>query len=143
MKKLLLILGLFIFTQNAYSHTCPDSMVHLDTAHVCFGFEFTEGPYINERGQRQLSSGIATLDSNEYGLDLSGSHFFLWMKMPNMEHGGRPLSVTYLGDGQFKIENILLTRMPGQWFLRVDLFYNEPHEPSVDYDGEFAITDYM
>lgn len=143
MKIIQFMLALLLLSQNAYSHTCPDSMVHLDTVHACFGFEYTDGPYINQRGQRQLSSGIATLKSHEYELDLSEAHFFIWMKMPNMQHGGRPLSVTYLGDGQFKIEDILLTRMPGQWFLRVDLFHSDPHNPATDYDGEVAISDYM
>lgn len=146
MKTLFLTIFLLFASSNAFAHTCPPDMIHLDTAHVCMGFEFTEGPYINQRGERRLSSGIVTLDSFEFDLDISQSFFYLWMKMPNMEHGGRPLSITYLGDGQFSIENILLTRMPGQWFLRVTLEHDQDaddHEPSIDYDGEIPLTEWM
>jgi hypothetical protein len=144
MKTLALLFSLFIFSPQLFAHTCPHGMVHLDTAHVCMGFEFTEGPYINNRGERRLSKGIVTLKSHEYDLDLSGATFFIWMKMPNMQHGGRPLSLTYLGEGRFEVENMLLVRMPGQWFLRVLL---EPGDatidPSIDYDGELALTKIM
>lgn len=119
-------------------------MVHLDTAHVCMGFEYTEGPFINERGERQLSSGIVTLLSHEYDFDISGSTFFLWMKMPNMQHGGRPLSINYLGEGRFQVENMLLVSMSGQWFLRVLLEPGDaPIDPSIDYDGEVPLTPWM
>lgn len=144
MKSLILAFSFLLLSPQLFAHTCPIGMVHLDTAHVCMGFEYTEGPFINERGERQLSSGIVTLLSHEYDFDISGSTFFLWMKMPNMQHGGRPLSINYLGEGRFQVENMLLVSMSGQWFLRVLLEPGDaPIDPSIDYDGEVPLTPWM
>jgi hypothetical protein len=141
MKLIALILSFLMLNPTAYAHSCPSDMVHLDTAHICYGFEFTDGPYINSRGQRKLSSGIVTLISYEHDFDLSQASFYVWMKMPTMQHGGRPLTVTPLGEGRFQVENMLLVRMPGQWFLRVNLDgLRNDHQPETDYDGELPLT---
>lgn len=106
-------------------------------------FEFTKGPFINERGQRQLSEGIAKIISFDDSLDTTRAMFYLWMKMPNMEHGGRPVTVVASRENKFKVSNILLTKMTGQWFLRVDLEPRAPHNPRTDFDGELPITQWL
>lgn len=142
MKSFILMIALFS-TLTVQAHTCPDGSIHFDTVHGCLSFEFTEGPHINQRGQRKLSAGIAKVVVYDSGIDLDKAFFYVWMKMPNMEHGGRPLTTRHLGNGVFEIENILLSQMTGQWFLRLDLSPKAPHNPGTDYDGEFAITDWL
>lgn len=140
-------LFLFFLTPTLFAMECPEGFVEFVDTPGCYEFVFKEGPYVNGPGQRRFSSGTATLLLPE-GQSLEKDPFFyIWMKMPgHHQHGGRPIKMEKLSSNKneyrFFISEIFLTRMAGQWFLRVDLDATIPHNPRVDYDAEFPLTDW-
>lgn len=114
--------------------------LNLFASELKLDFNYTNGPHINERGQRLLSEGIATIHNKDDNTKLDQAYFYLWMKMPTMQHGGRPISMEYLGGGMYQITNILLVKMPGQWFLRAVVSGKKPANPQTDFDLETPIS---
>ncbi len=121
---------------------CELGELEIQGWNLCFHYEYLEGPYVNPRGERRFSSGMAHIYSPQGQALESEPHFYLWMKMPhNHEHGGRPLKVQALREGIFQVEEMLLMSMPGQWFLRLNLD-GIPQNPAQDYHAEWALTEW-
>ena len=136
---------------QAWAYSCEtgqELMYHLP---LCFSFTFTKGPYLNARGERRFSEGLAEFHSvqsaqgplltpEEVAEIISTPHFYLWMKMPgDVEHGARPVAVEQVSPSQFLISEVLMGKMPGQWFMRVQLDSSEPQS----YQVEFPLTEWM
>lgn len=141
--KVLPVILLLAISTKAFGNCSPNEVL-IDSEGICYSFEYTKGPYINSPGEREFSEGIATLRSlSGTSLD-SDPYFFIWMKMHgNHEHGGRPVVAESLGQNRYLVSEILLQKMTGQWFLRTDLNYSDPHSPRHDYDGEVRLTEWM
>lgn len=141
LKKLALLTVLSL-TTSLYAHdasSCAAGEIFIDSYKTCLGFEWLEGPYLNGRGERALSTLRLTFDTHRE-LDLTKAKVYPWMIMEGgHEHGARPVSIEIVDETEIIVRNILLMQMNGKWFIRLNLDAKDSDLPERDFEAQIPL----
>lgn len=140
--KFFIFLITLTFTVQAKAN-CDAGEISVGKSEYCLSYEWIKGPFINARGERNMSEVILTFRPQQSLEEINFENIavYPWMIMAGgHEHGARPVILKALGQWELKVENILLTKMHGDWFLRINLDFVPDYDPKTDYDAEIAIV---
>ncbi len=140
MKKIILVLTV-LFSSSVFSmdKNCPILLESIDT---CAQVMWTDGPFLNERGQRKFSTAHVKFfqngDAEKKPVIIENVQVYPWMIMPMMEHGTRPVTQKLMADNTYMVSKILLKKMHGHWEMRFKL--GTDSDPKTDFIGKTKIN---
>lgn len=136
--KNLLITTLAFLSINSFASDCP---ISLDTEKLCAEITWTEGPFINPRGEKKFSTlevkFFAIGDELKTPVNANHISVYPWMVMHGMEHGTRPVETKLLPSGNYQISKIFMRKMMGHWEIRFAA--GEDFNPKSDYISKITI----
>ena len=147
LKNLIFLFALLPFGLSAYDEPCP---IYFPKQDVCAEVNWVLGPYLNHGHRRHhmaTHKKYSTLDvhfwdrndSSKTPLQFDSIKVYPWMIMHGMEHGARPVSLSLLPNGHYRVSKILFMKMNhGYWEMRFALG-NQNFDPKLDYDVKVRV----
>ena len=131
MKKLL-IATLALLSINTFASDCQ---IPLETENLCAEITWTDGPFINPKGDKKFSTleVLYFTKGDETKTPVNASHIsaYPWMIMHGMEHGTRPVETKLLESGKYEVSKIFMRKMMGHWEIR--FAPGKDFDPKSDY----------
>ena len=142
LKSFIFAFILLPLSLSAYEESCP---IYFPKQDACAEMNWVHGPYLyHGHSSHKNYSTLDVLfwdrnDPSKTPLQFDFVKIYPWMIMHGMEHGARPVTLSFLPNGHYRVSKILFMKMNhGYWEMRFHLG-NENFNPKLDHDAKVRI----